>query len=248
MRLYLLLLLLVSINLLALAEESVFSSILGDTLYQWKMSPEEQTMTIEENKTSELLKGKSTIALYFSASWCRPCQQFTPMLAKFYQEMNKKGKPFEVIWISQDRSTEEFAAYYQKMPWLALPVEAIQDKLQSLSATYKVKGIPHLVILDEDGTIITTDGRTMVAKDPYGLEFPWKPRTLTSLIPKPLQRLLKQQAKKYKEQGLNVLKGVASGLAPEKVFDFVSNKLIPAVSSVIVKAYNLVQDKAAAAA
>ena len=220
------------------ASTSIFEEIIGDSLYTW--TSEE---SIEQRSTSELLKGKSTIALYFSASWCRPCQQFTPMLAKFYNEMKKKNKSFEIIWISQDRSTEEFAAYYQKMPWLALPVEAIKEKLEYLSSLYKVKGIPHLVILDEDGSIITIDGRTMVAKDPYGLEFPWKPRTLSTLIPKPIKKFIVSETKKLQEKGLNILKGAASSLAPPKIIHFFKVKVIPQVSNVIIKIYDVINQK-----
>jgi len=128
------------------------------------------------------------------------------------------------------------------MPWLAMPVDQIQERLPVLSQKYQAKGIPHLVILDEEGSLITTDGRTMVAKDPYGLEFPWKPKSLTSLIPRPLRRLAKAQVEKARVSGVEFLKGVAQGLAPNKVMHFVSNRVIPAVQTTIVKIYNLVQE------
>lgn len=223
------------------ADGAAWVELLGENLYQWT----EDHTQVEEKSTSELLGDKNTVALYFSASWCRPCQQFTPMLAKFYAEMNKKGKKFEVVWMSQDRSTDEFAAYYQKMPWLALPVEAIQTRLPELSQLYQARGIPHLVILDEDTRVITTDGRTMVAKDPYGLEFPWKPKSLLSLVPRPLRRLITAQVQKAKASSIHFLKGLASGLAPDKVMHFMTNTLIPSVSASIVKVVNAIQARQA---
>ena len=35
--------------------------------------------------TSDALSGKKAVALYFSAHWCPPCRQFTPMLKDFYE-------------------------------------------------------------------------------------------------------------------------------------------------------------------
>jgi len=43
-------------------------------------------------------------------------RQFTPQLEKFYNEMNRKGKKFEIVFVSRDHSNEEFAGYYSKMP------------------------------------------------------------------------------------------------------------------------------------
>ena len=64
----------------------------------------------------------------------------------------------------------------------------------ALAPKYGLKGIPHLVLLDgDDATLITTDGRTCLMKDQYGLEFPWRPRTLLSLLPKPMKRFLSIQ-------------------------------------------------------
>ena len=52
-----------------------------------------------------------------------------------------------------------------------------------MSRKYKVSGIPTLVLLEADtGKTITTDGRSIVAEDPEGMNFPWKPKPLAELI------------------------------------------------------------------
>ena len=52
-----------------------------------------------------------------------------------------------------------------------------------MSRKYKVSGIPTLVLLEADtGKTITTDGRSIVAEDPNGENFPWKPKPLSELI------------------------------------------------------------------
>ena len=39
-----------------------------------------------KKSTSEVVVGKKVIGIYFSAHWCPPCRQFTPLLSEFYSE------------------------------------------------------------------------------------------------------------------------------------------------------------------
>lgn len=41
--------------------------------------------------TAEALEGK-VLAVYFSASWCAPCKQFTPILKSVYNKLQKDGE------------------------------------------------------------------------------------------------------------------------------------------------------------
>lgn len=52
------------------------------------------------------------LGLYFSASWCPPCQRFTPLLIDFYK-IAKEVSPndFEIVFISSDKNQEEFDEY-----------------------------------------------------------------------------------------------------------------------------------------
>ena len=90
--------------------------------------------------------------------------------------------------------------------------------MKALAPMYGLKGIPHLVLLDgEDATTITTEGRLRLMKDQYGLEFPWRPRSLLSLLPKPIRRFLSKKLQEMKAHILNGLKGFFEGLAPTKI-------------------------------
>ena len=51
------------------------------------------------------LEGK-LVGLYFSAQWCPSCRDFTPILAQFYRNLRRDNHPFEVVFISRDRSYE----------------------------------------------------------------------------------------------------------------------------------------------
>ncbi|KAH7857457.1 hypothetical protein Vadar_012932 [Vaccinium darrowii] len=111
------------------------------------------------------LKGKK-VGLYFSASWCGPCQRFTPTLVEIYNELLPKGD-FEVVFVSADKDAEEFNGYFSKMTWLAIPFSdsKTRDRLDKL---FKVMGIPYLVILDEDGKVMTGDGVAFIRE--YGVD------------------------------------------------------------------------------
>ena len=120
------------------SKTSPFTELLGETLYRWKMNSDD-TMEVEELPTVDLLKGKTAVAIYFSASWCGPCKQFTPVLAQLYKSLNKKGKKFEVVWLSRDRTSEEFLGYYQQMPWLAVTLQNLQPILEKIAPKYQLK-------------------------------------------------------------------------------------------------------------
>jgi thiol-disulfide isomerase/thioredoxin len=209
----------------------IWDQILGPTLYRW--APNGTETAITEEPTEKLLKGIDVVGIYYSASWCGPCRQFTPMLAKFYAEMKKKGAKFEIVWISRDRSPEEFVGYFEKMPWLACTWENFQQVAQQTSGPLKVQGIPHFVLLEaDDATVITYDGRTEVSRDKFGLEFPWRPRTITSLIPKSIRKAAMKQIDKHLSKAKSAVEGLLSGLGPKKVMSWVSKKLFAGVKSI----------------
>ena len=131
-----------------------------------------------ERDTTTALAGK-TVGIYFSAHWCPPCRQFTPSFARAYEKLTgEMGKDFEVVFVSSDRDERAFDEYRGEMPWLALPFAA-RDEKTNLSRKFKVNGIPALVVLDDTGATVTTDGRR-VALDVDA--FPWKPPSLAEAL------------------------------------------------------------------
>jgi len=119
--------------------------------------------------------GGKPIGLYFSAHWCPPCRGFTPKLAEYYK--NGLKDKMEIIFVSSDRDEESFGEYFKEMPWKALPF-ANRDAKEKLSKAMGVNGIPCFAVINPDGTVVTTDGRSKVEKDPKGDNFPaaWLPQ------------------------------------------------------------------------
>jgi len=119
--------------------------------------------------------GGKPIGLYFSAHWCPPCRGFTPKLAGFYKDGLKET--MEIIFVSSDKDEAAFKEYHSEMPWPALPYDKRKEK-DILSKHMGVQGIPSFAVINPDGTIVTTDGRSKVEKDPKGENFPaaWLPQ------------------------------------------------------------------------
>merc|ERR1712137_641347 len=113
--------------------------------------------------TEEVLKDKKMVGIYFSAHWCPPCRQFTPLLATTYEDMMEDFKDFEIVFASSDRSEDGFNEYYEQMPWTALPY-AQRELKEELSKRFFLRTIPFLVFLNEQGEIITKDGRNLVVE------------------------------------------------------------------------------------
>mmetsp|Transcript_20257 Transcript_20257/g.36762 ORF Transcript_20257/g.36762 Transcript_20257/m.36762 type:complete len:155 (+) Transcript_20257:58-522(+) len=137
------------------------------------LGPELLSTSGRSVSTAAALEGKAAVALYFSAHWCPPCRGFTPKLAEWYQK-DLKAKGLEVVFISSDKEEGAFKEYFSQMPWLALPYKERELK-ESLGGQFRVRGIPTLIILDEEANVIRKDGREAVSDDPTGEEFPWTP-------------------------------------------------------------------------
>jgi len=152
--------------------------------YPWRKKtlreslPEELVSNKNEKvKTNELLDKTDVFGLYFSAHWCGPCRNFTPVLSKTYEKLKEEGKKFELIFVSLDREDEAFEKYHSTMPWNSIPYD---DKTrEELAFSYSVESIPTLLIFDtKTGKLITDQG---VMKVTSGQEFPWKSKPLEVL-------------------------------------------------------------------
>ena len=93
-----------------------------------------------------------------------PCRGFTPSLVKF---RNANKDDFEVVFVSSDRDAKAQEIHERlQMKWPA--VKNGSAEARKLKKQFEVRGIPKLVILDQNGKTLTTDGRGAVSRNPGG--------------------------------------------------------------------------------
>ena len=96
---------------------------------------------------------------YYTASWCPPCQAFTPSLVDFYEK--NKNEDFELVLITSDKDEDAMEGYAKdkKMPWPQLK----QSKAGSFKKSFDhgVNGIPAVIVCDLEGKIVSTNGRNL---------------------------------------------------------------------------------------
>ncbi|MEX1241009.1 MAG: TlpA disulfide reductase family protein [Cyclobacteriaceae bacterium] len=109
------------------------------------------------------LKG-NYVLLDFWASWCKPCREENPNVARLYKRYHKRG--FEILGISLDESKDRWieAIETDKLPW-----HHVSDH-KGLNSTaiqlYNIEAIPMTVLLDKEGRIIELNlrGRALEEK------------------------------------------------------------------------------------
>ncbi len=108
-----------------------------------------------QNFDAGKLGGVKYYALYFSASWCGPCRQFTPRLVSEYARLKKAHPEFEVVFVSADQSAGDMRDYMRKdqMPFLAIKFDQIQREPEIVR--YAGPGIPCLVLVDSGGRVLS---------------------------------------------------------------------------------------------
>lgn len=100
------------------------------------------------------------IGLYFSASWCPPCQYFVPILAQGYKLIRETygRESFEVILVPLDVDEMLWQLHVAKMPWLTIPLRS-REVVVKLFTAHCITSAPRLIIIDAAGTLVCEDAR-----------------------------------------------------------------------------------------
>jgi thiol-disulfide isomerase/thioredoxin len=105
-------------------------------------------------KCEDATKPTKYYIFYYTASWCGPCQAFTPSLVKFYEDEKEGNDQFELVLISSDDDEKSMGKYAtdKKMPWPQLELKSVPKF--SGKFNHGVKGIPSVVVCDLEGKIV----------------------------------------------------------------------------------------------
>ena len=125
-------------------------------------SPLEISGTLLDGKKLdwESYRGK-VVLVDFWATWCGPCRAEIPNILEMYNAYHDKG--FEVLGVSLDATPEAAKKYVEenKLPWGSLFPENEDDREWNnpLVAYYGITGIPTVMLVGQDGKVVTMDAR-----------------------------------------------------------------------------------------
>lgn len=98
-----------------------------------------------------------------------------------FDSLAKVPEEYEIVFCSMDRSEEDYDKFCAKMSGWCLPYA--MSTLPKLITTYKAHALPHLVVIDKDGSLITMDGVQSIMTDPVGKNFPWRRIRVVDVLP-----------------------------------------------------------------
>ena len=120
--------------------------------------------------STEVLSGKM-IGLYFSAGWCPPCKTFSPKIRDF---RNQNSEDFEIVMVSADSSSYAQLNYMKDMDMSGYALALNSPKTNQLYRQFSITGIPTVVILSPDGSILSQNGRSEITYNANTSISTWK--------------------------------------------------------------------------
>jgi thiol-disulfide isomerase/thioredoxin len=115
------------------------------------------------------------LAIYHGASWCGPCQQFSPGLSEFYRAADKSKLRFQLLMVNYDRSDDDMVAYMRQH---RMEFPAVRRGDAGAWAASTGNGIPNLMVIDTStGKVIKS---SFDGSDYVGCEVPL--RVLRTII------------------------------------------------------------------
>ena len=103
------------------------------------------------------LRGK-WLALYFSASWCKPCKSFTPVLAEY---LRVHADRIAGVLVPFDEAVDRLRVYAQNLPGA---VYMDLDHVRNVAQAFGAQHIPTLIFISPSGVPMDADGLDIVRK------------------------------------------------------------------------------------
>ena len=105
----------------------------------------------ELSAMAEIKQHKITI-IDFWASWCGPCRQEMPSMKSLYKDFKDKG--LGIIGVSLDEDKDAWVKAIEELGIQWPQMSDLQGWNSSAAQQFQVNAIPHLIIVDENGTIL----------------------------------------------------------------------------------------------
>jgi nucleoredoxin len=109
--------------------------------------------------------------IFFSASWCSPCEIFAKELVELYNEANEGVRNLEIIQVNFDTSESQFRSAISDKPWIFIPIN--DGKINELKERYELYHVPVLFVYRSDGSLITMDGRKEITDNGINIIDQW---------------------------------------------------------------------------
>ena len=130
------------------AAPSVFDDILDGNLVKF------DGKSVKRFKPEPEAKPEKFYVFYYTASWCPPCQKYTPTLVDFYDRQKPDNSNFEVVLITSDTNEDAMEGYAEdkKMPWPMLKLSKAGKFKEEFD--FGITAIPSVVVCDLEGNVV----------------------------------------------------------------------------------------------
>ena len=137
-------------------------------------SPTFQTLNEDGKSTSPIkcdIRGKFLL-LDFGGRWCPYCVQFGPQVKQIWdgprgwkRNLLDHKIEAEVVLVSCDKSEDQFMEHLGVLPSSTLGIPPGDPVATKLREEFGITGFPTAVLVDPQGQVITTKGRTFVTEN-----------------------------------------------------------------------------------